>query len=582
MPIEYPEQSYIPTWKLRITVRLEEFNGTALRERVPGKLTKNLNGVRDDGSTNEVVPDPEHPGRFLVQPSGSSPDENALVPETSDDGLTHTISGIIPKSFSWKQAGFRNASELKVTLRWADLPVDPRCIRSCAVEFYLGTVTPMEFARGVRGQTRGDIFGQGVANANEPLNVVPDKYLDENGNQRTNLRFQGWVDEWKVTWPADAESTVELSCKDNTTLLMNQSAPPKLVIGGEDPLDKAIATYLANFNQMAGLTVVFRGPQGETAPTLKSVLAGTAFRPELGPQPSKGGGSDDLQVWDYITDVCGACGLVNYLDGTTIVIARPSTVLDGTAQVRPDDPYKERRVKSGSYPVRALIYGRNLEDFDLTRKFGTGESKNIEVRCYSPRRKQVMVARYPKKEDRIATSTPGSAKSDNKWSVVRVQGVEDQAVLDQIAKDYYNGRNRNEIESTLKTKNLASFGGGNLDPDLLDCKAADPIEVLVDRSNSQTIGVAEEKLTAEGANQSFMTGLGYTKEFAAAYAKTYRNAGFQRLFRLREMSVNGDVEEGISFELRVVNFIQVRGEVEKADTEPSLVFSADTITSTAR
>lgn len=576
MPLEYPEQSYYVSWKLRITVRLEEFNEGALKQRVPGKLTKNLNGVRDDGTTLEVIPDPEHPGRFLVQPSGGAPDPNVLVPETSDDGLTHTISGVIPKTFSWKQAGFRTASELKVTIRYADLPIDPRCVRSAAVEFYLGTVTPIEYARGVRGVTRGDAFGTGVHNSNEPLNVVPDTYLDEHGNQRTNLRFQGWVDEWKDAWPADGEPTVELTCKDNTSLLMNQMAPPKLVIGGTEPLDKAIATYLANFNQYAGLTVVFRGAPGETAPQLDKVLAGVAFRPELGPQPAKGGGSDDLQVWDYITDVCGAMGLVNYLDGTTIVIARPGTVLDGIAQVRPDDPYRPRTLKSGDYPVRAMIYGRNVEDFEVSRKFGTQEAKNIEVRCYSPRRKQVMVARYPKKEDRIATSTPGSSKSDNKWSIVRVQGVEDQATLDQIAKDYYNGRNRNEIESTLKTKNCASFGGGNLDPDLFDMKAADPIEILVDRGGSHYIGEAEREMTAEGANEKFLTDLGYTKEFASAYARAYRNAGFQRIFRLREMTVNGDVDEGVNFDMKVVNFIQVRGEVTKPDA--AITFGADVIT----
>ena len=560
MALEQPDQSYYPSWKLRLTVRLEEFDQGSLRERVPAKLTKNLNGVRDDGTTLEAIPDPEKPGRFVVQPKGGTPDPNVLVPETSDDGLTHVISGIIPKSFSWKQAGFRTAAELKVTIRWSDLPIDPRCIRSCAVEFYLGTLSPMEFGRGVRGEKRGDAL-PGAPNANEPLNVVPDTYLDENGNQRTNLRFQGWVDDWKDSWPEEDEATVELSCKDNTSLLMNQMAPPKLVIGGTEPLDKAIATYLANFNQFAGLTVEFRGAEGETAPQLDKVLAGTAFRPDLGPQPSKGGGTDDLQVWDYITDVCGAVGLVNYLDGTSIVIARPSTILDGTAQVRPDDPYRERKLASGAYPVRAMVYGRNLSSLEFSRKFGTQESKNIEVRCWSPRRKQLLVARYPGKDERLPTSTPGSGKSDNKWSIVRIRGVEDQNTLNQIAKDYYNGRNRNEIETVFKTKVFASFGGGNLDPDLLDLKAADPIEVLVDRSSAFVVSEAETELTAEGANEKFLTALGFTPEFARAYSKAYRNAGFQRLFRVREMTVSGDVEEGVNFEIRAVNFIQVRGEV---------------------
>lgn len=559
MAQEYPDQSYFPTWKVRMVVRLEEFDSGVVKSRVPNKLTKNLNGITDQSTTLETVPDPENPGRFIVQPKGGQAAQDELVPEASDDGLTQTITGVIPKNFSWKQAGFRTASELKLSIRWSDLPLDPRCIRSIAVSFYLGTVTELEFAQGVEGKTRGDAFGSGVHNANEPLNVVPDTYLDDNGTQRTNLRFEGWVDDFKSAWGED-QPMIELSCKDNTSLLMNQIAPPKLVIGAKEPMDKAIATYLANFPQFSGLSVEFRGAAGETAPTLGTVLAGTAFRPQLGPQPSKGGG-DDLQVWDYITDVCGAVGLVNYLDGTNIVLARPSTVLNGQAQARSDDPYKERKLASGTYPVRAVIYGKNLLGLEVSRKYGQQESKNIEVRCWSPRRKQVLVSRYPTKADRVPSASPGTDKADNKWSVIRIQGVEDKALLDQIAKDYYNGRNRNEIEVVLKTKNLSSFGGGNADPDLCDMKAGDPLEVLVDRDGVGAPSELENKLTAAGANEKALIDLGYSKGFASAYATAYQNAGFQRIFRLREMNVTGDVEEGVSFELRVVNFVQVRGEI---------------------
>jgi hypothetical protein len=568
MPLDYGDQSYYPSWKVRLIVRLEEFDAQTVKAKVPNKLTKNLNGVLDDSATLETIPDPENPGRFIVQPKGGAPAQNVLVPEASDDGLTQVVSGIIPKNFSWKQAGFRTASELKLQIRWSDLPLDPRCIRSCAVEFYLGTVTALEYAQGVQGMLRGNAISPGVPNAAEPLNVIADKYLDASGNQRTNLRFTGWVEDFKATWSED-QPMIELSCKDNSSLLMNQIAPPKVTIGGEEPLDKAVATYLANFPQFSGFSVEFRGESGDTAPKLKDVLAGTAFRPKLGPQPSKGAGSDDLQVWDYITDVCGAVGLVNFIDGTTIVLARPSTVLDGQAQRRSDDPYAGRKLASGDYPSRALIFGQNLNSMEVSRKYGTCEAKNIEVRCWSPRRKQILVSRYPQKKDRIPSTSPGTDKADEKWSIIRVKGVEDKATLDQIAKDYYNGRNRNEIELVLKTKNFASFGGGNEDPDLLDLKAGDPIEVLVNRDRFGNVtgsdaqgnpNIGEAQLTAAGANEKFLTDLGYTKGFASAYAAAYKNAGFQRLFRLREMDVTGDVDEGVSFELRVVNFIQVRGE----------------------
>jgi hypothetical protein len=557
MPLEYPDQSYYPSWKMRLRLRLEEFDSGVVKARVPSKLTKNLNGIKTDSGNLEAVPDPEHSGRFIVRQKGGSPDQDNLVPDTSDDGLSHKIEGVIPKNFSWKQAGFRSSGELKATIRWSDLPIDPRVIRSCAVEFYLGTVTALEYAQGVQGKTR--TLGTKSSGQGEPLNVVPDTYLDDSGNKRTNLRFQGWVEEFKASW-SDDEPVVELTCKDNSSLFMNQVAPPRMPIGGKDPLDKAIATYLTNFPQLEGITVEFRGNPGETAPSLDKVLAGTAFRPQLGPPPAKGGG-DDLSVWDYITDVCGALSLKVYLDGTNLLIVRPSTVLDGRQQARSDDPYHSRKLASGEFPQRAMIFGKNIMTLDITRKFGLSESKNIEMRCYSTRRKQLLVSRYPGKDDRVVSASPGTAKADNKWTIVRVEGIEDKATLDQMAKDYYHGRNRNEIEIAFKTKNFSSFGGGNQDPDLLDMKAGDPLEILVDRANDSTIAGAEDELTKQN-NEKFLTDLNFEPAFASAYAKTYLNAGFQRIFRMREMDVQGDVDEGVTFEFRCVNLVQVRGEVK--------------------
>lgn len=563
---EAPDQDYYPSWKARLTVRLQDFDAGALRSKVPPKDAKIMNGVKDSNSGVEAVPDPDFPGRFLLRNSVTkevldAAIQRAVAPETSSDDLTQVIGGVIPKRFDWKQNGFRTADELKIAIRWADMPIDPRCICSCAVEFYLGTLTRQEYAQGMRGLTRGDVFGPGAPNAFEPMSLVPDTYASPSGGQRSNLRFQGFVDKWKMVW-GDDEPVIELECADLTRLLLNQLAPAKLVVGAKEALDKAIAVYLSNFPQFAGMTVEYRGPEGATAPVLEKTLAGTAFRPELGPQPGKGSG-DDLVVWDYLTDVAGAVGHVIYVDGTRVVLARPSTILDGQGQTRPDDPYRTRKLDSGEYPARAMIVGRNVKELEISRDLASGETKNVEVRCWSPRRKQVLVARFPKKDSRIATSTPGDQAAENKWTIVRVSGIENQQLLEQMAEDYYNGRNRNEIEAVIKTKDLASFGGGNADPDLLDLRAGDPVELLLDRGRQFSLGQTEKDLTAQGANQKVLTDLGFSSKFAAAYARVYANAGFQKLFRVREMNVTGDLDEGVSFEIRAANFVQVRGEVKK-------------------
>lgn len=567
MPIDYPSQLYYPAWKTRLTIRLEEFGQGVLQKKVPSVPSKNLKGIKQDRAPLDPVPDPDFPGRFLLKPkvTRASLDDaikNYVIGDTSSDNLTQVVQAIIPKRFDWKQNGFRTADELKLNLRWVDFPIDPRVIRSCAVEFFLGTLTPVEYAQGMRGMTRGDVFGAGAANAHEPLNLIADSYTDASGNRRSNLRFTGWVNKWKMVWNED-EPMVELECQDNTILLLNQVAPPQLVLGMKDTVDQAIATYLSNFPQFAGLTVEYRGDPNAPVPKLEGTLAGTAFRPQLGPQPGQGSG-DDLVVWDYLTDVCGSIGHVIRIEGNAVIVQRPSTLLHGVASGRPDDPYQARKLPSGDFPQRTFVYGRNVTSFEVSRDLQHGEVKNVEVRCYSPRRKQVLVARFPTKEARIPSSTPGDARADNKWTIVRVAGIEDQKVLQQIAEDVFHGRNRNEIEVVVKTSNMASFGGGNEDPDLLDCKPGDAVEILVDRANPSTTASSEKSLSAQQLNEEMLRNLGYSKDFATAYAKAYQDAGFQRLYRVKEMSCTGDADEGVSFEVRAANFIQARGDVPPA------------------
>lgn len=551
--------TFFPSWKLRLTLRLEEYDSGVLANRVPPKATKSLDGIKDDGASLEAVRDPEHPGRFIVQTKAQQQQTKGqpVAPKSSSDDLTHVIYGIVPKTFDLRRNGVRTPDEFKAELRYIDFPFDPRCIRACAVQFYLGTLSLQEYASGIRGMTRGDVFGGGSDHSAEPMNMIADTYVDAKGTQRSNLRFEGWVQNWNMTW-SDDEPMIELECRDNTQLLQTQLAPAKLVISGSKPLDEAIATYLSNFPQCAGITVEYIGEDGEAVPVLDKVLAGTAFTPDLGPSPKKGGGDDDdLMVWDYITDVCGAIGRVAYMDGTAIVIARPSAILGGVAPTRPGDIYTTRKTPEGTFQTRTLIYGKNLQSLKFTREFAAKEAKNVELRCWNPRRKQLLSARYPEKSDRLVSVHTGDSSSENKFTIIRVRGVEDAETLKQMAKDYYTARMRTELEAVLSTTAATSYGGDGTDPDLYDLQATDPIEVLVDRAADGS--VAETAASAE-KNERWLTNLGYSPALAKAYSKVQASAGFQRLFRVREVGIQGDVEAGTKIEIKVANFIQVRAE----------------------
>lgn len=574
MPLEYPDQTYIPSSKVQFIVRLEEFSPDILKGKAPTVPSRNLDGNKPPRDTLQVVKSTTPEGATVFElvgktQIGATKGSGASQTKSSDD-LTQTIDGVIPKTADWKQNGIRTPDTLSLTIKYTDMPLDPRVIRSCAVKFYLGTVTPEDYAQGIHGIARASVVGSGVPHSAEPLNLVAD--ADSQG--RSNLRFEGWVDKWKMVWN-EAEPLITLECVDNTRMMIDQQAAPKLALNGKKPIDEAVADYIANYPQLEGMTVEYRPTtvrDEKTPPRLEKILANTAFRPNVGPPISKGGGStggEQFSLWDYLTDIIGSIGHGIRIEGTQIIIQQSTSLYDGRASARSDDPYVERNLPSGQYPLRTFIYGRNILELEIAREYTRKKVTNVEVRCYTPRRKNMLVGRFPRKNDRVTNANPGDGKTDEKWTVVRAPpGIEDQETLNRIAENYFNNVGRQEILIGLKTKNLASFGGGNEDPDLLGMKPGDSFELLVDRERTfNAMTEIERKMSAQGLAEQFLGQLGYSKEFATAYAKAYTNAGFQRIFRMKEMSVTWDCDQGVSFDVVGMNYVEIRVD-RPANTNP--------------
>jgi hypothetical protein len=559
MAQDAPDQSYYPRAKIRLIVRFEEFGKKVFTGKVPKKPAKNLDGVKDERAPLVVSHDDAAPAgvkRLLLLPKTSTEQPPVGGPQDqtgSDDGLTYVLGGIIPKEIKLQRNGIRVADTLTVRLRFVDCPVDPRVVRSCGVRVYFGTISASDYQASVQGRTMS---------GGDP--ILPDTYQDVNGDSRSNHRFDGFVDKWEVNWGDNSEPMIELTCRDNTSLMVDEDAPPGLVIDAKKPLDEAFADYLSHFPQYAGLGVEFRGLPGDTAPVLEDSLAKTAFRPNLGPPPAKGGGAsgnEKLSVWDYLTDVVSSVGFSVRLEGNTVIIQKTRTLMSSDPSsgiARPDDPFKGR----STWKSRRWIYGRNVMSMKTSRSFTRSAPTNIEVRCYSPRRKKTMVGRFPSTGDTVADAKPGGIGADEKWKVFKVSGIEDENVLRIVAQNIYEQIGRNELEVSFKTRNLASFGGGNLDPDVLDMQAGDSFELLVNREEGtefNTLTKIEKHLTIIDRSITFMKSLGFPEAFAAAYAKAYSDAGFQSIYKAKTIEFTwGD--EGIEIEVVGVNYLEVRAD----------------------
>lgn len=574
MALEYPPQDYFPSAKVRLIIRFDEFGQTSRLKAAPKKIVKNLTGVKDDREPLIVTTDSESPGgvkRLLLSSSNGSSGIGAGQDQTkSSDGLTHELGGIIPKQVQWAQNGIRTADTAKVEIKYIDCPIDPRTVRSCALEYALGCVSADEYARGVAGEWRPP--GQGSQQV-ESMSLVPDTWTDEFGRQRTNIRFQGWVDKWSIDWSEGAEPMIQLDCRDNTSLLLGLEVPPKLVVSAKKPIDEAIATYLTHFPSLQGLTIEYR-PSQDAPPILGAVLAKTAFRPQLGPSPAQGAGNDKHSVWDYLTDICGSIGHTIRLEGTNIIIQRARSLMSNQSNAREDDPFRGRTLASGmQFNYRRFIFGRNVMKMSTSRNFARAVPTNVEVRSYSTAQKTVLVARFPQPADRQTYAIPGDAGTDQKWQVVRVTGIEDPKTLRVVAQNIYESVGRNELNIEVTTRNLASFGGGNTDPDILDAKPGDSIELLVNRDEDEvnTLTRIENALIAQARNADFMKALGFSPEFSDAYSKAYTDAGFQTVFRVKTMNTTWSITEGVTITVNGVNYLEVRADKTlPSDEEPAL------------
>lgn len=550
---EQPEQSYYPGARVRLIVRFDDPKRKRFNRVNPQKFPMSMAYGYRAKRFLEVVRDGN--GFKLVPPGADVPNVSPQAMGVSQDLLTQVIEGVIPIRASLSLNGIRTASTLSLEIPFSDLPVEPRMVRGVGVEYFLGTLTEDEFQRGIAGESRTLANG-----SQEPLNIIPKTYLDGFGRERTNLRFQGWVDSWDVTVGDSAQPTVKLECRDNSTLLIDTECPPRLTINPTKPLDEAFADYLAFYPQFAGLRVEYR-PKGAKPPVYQKSLQKVAYKSYIGPMFSGG----KLSVWDYFTDMCGVLGHTVRFDGATVIIQRSRSIYSNRFPYREEDPFQGRVLEGGrEVPFRLFVHGRNVADWSMKRKFTVAGPTTIEVRCYSNRLKRVLVVRYPVKKDRLERGLPGIVLPDEKVSVFNVQGIGDEGTLRIRAQEIYEQLGRNEIELSLRTRDLGSFGGSLFDPDILDCKVGDTIQFEVTRDEEtaemNTTSLAERMTTLERGAFDYIKQFGYSDDFARAYSQAVQNRLMQPYFRVKRLDFDWSFDAGVDVSVTAINYIEVRGD----------------------
>jgi hypothetical protein len=237
----------------------------------------------------------------------------------------------VPSELEIEDRGFREAAVLTATFPFIDMPLDPRIIRECRVEGYMGTVNATDFG--------------------EPdtwhLKPIPSKTCIR--------RFVGYVDMPEMSH-SDADASIHIKARSYESTLIdgkiNAHAPAYKIEGDEEYLTTYVNRILSQYPPTSGDTggdafqaVWFAGdpakepklgrkdllrslqsaksrnqsngaqpgqppPVQEESPAAEVDPDGTGDSAQNGQasMPPKSVTPDGMSIWDLITQACELCG----------------------------------------------------------------------------------------------------------------------------------------------------------------------------------------------------------------------------------------------------------------------------------
>ena len=479
--------------------------------------------------------------------AASTPPES--VSGAAIDDLT-VLGQISPKSVQIQRNPPSTADTCTIVLSFVNAPIDPRILRSAAVEAIVGVVTPEDFEAGMeRGETRSDGSLMSLISA-------PDS-----GPVPGATKFAGFVDTWSIDYDGASGDTITLECRDASAPLRDIALPTGASIDLSAPIDQGITAFLEAVSATTrGANVVW---EAEGTPPIPGASGPQRRRPRRGQvQRRARRGNERMTLWDHITDVVRSLGIIPIVRDWDIVLIDPRTLYS-------------------SEGAATMVYGRNLDKLNFTRKIAGEKVPTVEVRCYDSERGRTLWARHPVATGQPASGVvgidlppmpsrannvpPSGANPDEGIRVMSVSGITDTAALERIAQGIFEETGRQEIEGHFETHDAWSYYGNAENADLLDLRAGDPVELLIARGGSiedEAVGsstsLAALQAMDRASRSEYMIAIGWDPIVAARFAALQDATGFQTVFRTNESTVSFDSENGLKISNSFINYITVR------------------------
>jgi len=513
---------------------------------------------------------------------------DAVAKTPRPDGLSRIID-VQPIKSTRRVNTYRKADELDLTLSWKSVPFDARIVRAILAFHYEGTTSPDGFSTGER-ELAPD-------NPNPTGFIVP-----ATGD---NLRWVGTIDEISDAH-GDGGDIVTMKGRDLTSLLLDTEIAPGLetrmapgttiqeviknLLATDDVFELIRGPFLRTENPLPQLDAA-RYTRLAVVPKERHRENSAGGRPFVIRHPPKAGGK--TSYWDVISELCLAHCLRPSIEKDQLVLLEPRILYSRVPEITTQPgipsfpkPGGHRQAIGETRTTRRMVYGKNIQMLRFHRKLGRIKSPTIEVIGYNPDAERSderrVIVRYPPTTRTNTTDAAGKKPKEN-FHTVQIQGVVDKTQLRDIAKQVYEGMGRQEMGIAIQTADLASFSDNprfdpNLDPDLLDLRAGDPIEILViptDRETGKLFSLAElntfiskrDKVTSgtsavrENAVQ-FLVEQGWDRDDANQLVKILASANLPNEFRVISASFSFDADSGFDIQIDARNYVKVRADPE--------------------
>lgn len=468
------------------------------------------------------------------------------------------VGSITPISVSIQRNGFRTADTASVEIDYRNMPVDPRTVRSCLIEIDIGVVSEDDYAAGIRGDKRAD---------GSLLSLVarsPDIETVAGGA----TRFIGIVDNWPVSFGAEGD-VIMLECRDMTSLIIDVDLEVGDRIDTFRPLDEAIQEMLDSFTSTQGIRVVYKGKGNP--PKMVNVRP-RATKSRRGKVSKRRRAGTKMNLWDHISELCLAAGVVPVLRQFTLELLAPRTMFIGL-----EEP-----------PL--VLYGQNLEELRFNRKIQGMDVPIIEVRSYDPDIDRTRWARAPDARNGkrlsgvIGVTDPPlghkanrvypSGVSEERIMTFPVDDVTSEEGLLGIARVIYDEIGRQEITGHWATHDVTSIQRTGQRPpepgDLLRLDAGDAIEVAVAAPSEELpAGTSLQELSSMSISRrrAFLKEAGHSDKTADTISRTQQTVVAQTtVFRIATLSIEWSIDSGLALAADFQNFIQIRNDILEDDT----------------